>query len=213
MGIIGPHVYHYLHHPLLSSAEAMLYYALEHLVYTGAISFDHNRVHLGHGEHHIVERLFLHRAADPAALPAPEAAALSLIPEGRAFSLSDLRHQIKRTYPHDQYKAYKAGIMAEHLKSQGLLSSPHTASSEGSRAYRQVHHLLNQVEHDEDQLLKDPAELQHRLNELGSNVVLLHHSLLAKLHDQPHLDERMKTMLILQTFLDSGGYYHEKMMG
>lgn len=211
MDLIGPHTYHYLHHPLLSSGEPMLYYTLDHLVYTGAIGYEHRRMQLGHGEHHIVDRLFLFRSADPETLPLPERAALSLIPEGKEYSLSDLRQSINHTYPH--YQEFKSGPMLEHLTQQGLLSSPSFTTTKGRGKYREVHHLLNQVEHDEEQLLKDPAQLQARLNELGSNAVLLHHSLFAKLKDLPDLDERTKTILILQTYLESGGYYHEKRMG
>ena len=29
----------------------------------------------------------------------------------------------------------------------------------------------------------------------------------------PHIDELTKTLLIIQTFLESGGYYHTRMMG
>lgn len=191
----------------------MLYYTFDHLVHTGAIGYEHRRVQLGHGEHHVVDRLFLYRTVDPETLPPPEATALSLIPEGKEYSLSDLRHEINHVYPHYHYQTFKSGPMLEYLTQQGLLSSPSFTTSEGRKRYREVHHLLNQVEHEENQLLKDPKRLQERLNELGSNVVLLHHSLFAKLKDLPELDERMKTVMILQTFLESGGYYHEKRMG
>ncbi|HMN04836.1 MAG TPA: hypothetical protein PKD45_03845 [Flavobacteriales bacterium] len=213
MDIVGPHIYHYLHHPLLSSGEPMLYYTLDHLVHTGAIGYEHRRTQLGHGEHHLVDRLFLYRIADPGTLPPPEAAALSLIPEGKEYSLSDLRHEINHTYPNDHYKVFKSESMQEYLTQQGLLSTPSFTTPDGRKKYREVHHLLNQVEHDEEQLLNDHAQLQARLDELGSNVVLLHHSLFAKLKDLPDLDERTKTILILQTYLESGGYYHEKRMG
>lgn len=213
MDIVGPHVYHYLHHPLLASGEPMLYYALDHLVYTGAIGYEHRRVELGHGEHHIVDRLFLHRVADPETLALSDATALSLIPEGKVYSLADLRMQIKHGYPNDHYQVFKSGPVLEQLTQQGLLASPNFTTTDGRQKYREVHHLLNQVEHDEDTLLKDHVALQKRLDELGSNVVLLHHSLFAKLKELPGLDERTKTVLILQTFLESGGYYHEKREG
>lgn len=211
MDIVGPHIYHYLHHPLLSSGEAMLYYALDHLLYTGAITFDHSRVHLGHGERHVVDRLFLHRAASPESLSAPEAFVLSLIPGNKPLSLAGLRHHINREMK--DFHHFKTGPMQAHLTQQGMLISPLFTTPDGRKKYREVHHLLNQVEHDEEQLLKDPAQLQARLDELGSNVVLLHHSLFAKLKELPDLDERTKTILILQTYLESGGYYHEKRMG
>lgn len=213
MDIVGPHIYHYLHHPLLSSGEPMLYYTLDHLVHTGAIGYEYRRVPAGHEANRIVDRLFLFRAVDPGTLPPPEATALALIPEGKVYSLADLRMQINHAYPHDHYKVFKSGSMLEHLTQQELLSSPSFTTQEGRTKYREVHHLLNQVEHDEDKLLKDPVQLEERLNELGSNIVLLHHSLFAKLKELPDLNERMKTVLIMQTFLESGGYYHEKREG
>lgn len=210
MDTVGPHIYHYLHHPLFSSGEAMLYYALEHLVFTGAITFDHERVHPGHGERHVVDRLFLHRAAGTEAT-GPEDAALDLIPRGEAYSLADLRRKIDHVYP--DLHAFKAGPMQEHLLAQGLLTSPLFASAEGRQAYRRVHHPLNQVEHEEDRLLADPPQLHARLAELGSNAVLLHHGILEKLRDLPDLAPRLKTMLVMQKFLESGGFYRTRMMG
>lgn len=210
MDTVGPHIYHYLHHPLFSSGEAMLYYALEHLVFTGAITFDHERVHPGHGERHVVDRLFLHRAAGTEAT-GPEGAALDLIPRGEAYSLADLRRKIDHVYP--DLHAFKAGPMQEHLLGQGLLSSPSFTTAEGRKAYRHVHHLLHQVEHEEEHLLADAARLHGRLAELGSNVVLLHHGFLEKLRDRNDLEPLLKTVLILQTFLESGGYHDTKVMG
>ncbi|MCL4280813.1 MAG: hypothetical protein KJZ58_00995 [Flavobacteriales bacterium] len=210
MDTVGPHIYHYLHHPLFSSGEAMLYYALEHLVFTGAITFDHSRVHPGHDDHRLVDRLFLHRAAGTEAT-GPEGAALDLIPRGEAYSLADLRRKIDHVYP--DLHAFKAGPMQEHLLGQGLLSSPSFTTAEGRKAYRHVHHLLHQVEHEEEHLLADAARLHGRLAELGSNVVLLHHGFLEKLRDRNDLEPLLKTVLILQTFLESGGYFHTRRMG
>lgn len=211
MPTIGPHIYHYLHHPLFSSGEAMLYYTLEHLVFTGAITFDHSRVHTGHDEHHLVDRLFLHRAGGTEAATPPEAAALALIPRGQAYSLADLRRKIDHAYP--DLHTYKAGPMQEHLTAQGLLTSPLFTSAEGRQAYHEVQLLLHNAEHYEERLLADPAALKAALHSLGSNAVLLHHGFLERLRERDDLAPLLKTVLTLQAFLESGGYYHAKMMG
>ena len=209
--LIGPHVYHYLHHPLFSSGEAMLYYALEHLVHTGALSFDHGHVHVGHGEHLVVDRLFFSRVADPGTLSAPEAFALQLFPEGKPFSLAAMRHHINHHVP--EYHAFKTGPMQEHLTAEGMLASPLFTSDEGRKAYHEVSHLLHQMEHDEERLLADRKELDKRLAELGSNAILLHHGFLEQLWELPNLEPRLRTMLVMQKFLESGGFYHAKTMG
>lgn len=209
--LIGPHIHAYLHHPLFSSGEAMLYYTVEHLLHTGAIAMDHSQVQVGHGDHHVVSRLFLSRAVDPATLPAPEAFVLALFPEGKALSLADLRRRLDHAVP--ETHAFKAGPMQEHLLQEGLLSSALMDSPEGRAAYHKVSRLLHDFEHEEERLLGDATELQARLKELGANVVLLHWRLRDKLKESPHIDELTKTLLIIQTFLESGGYYHTRMMG
>lgn len=209
--LIGPHLHAYLHHPLFSSGEAMLYYTVEHLLYTGAIAMDHSQVQVGHGDHHVVSRLFLSRAVDPGTLPAPEAFVLSLFPEGKALSLADLRRKLDHAVP--ETHAFKAGPMQEHLLKEGLLSSPHMDTPEGRAAYHKVTRLVHEFEHDDERLLHNAEELRARLKELGANVVLLHWRLRDKLKESPHIDEMTKTLLIIQTFLESGGYYHTRMMG
>ncbi len=209
--LIGPHIHAYLHHPLFSSGEAMLYYTLEHLLYTGAITMDHSQVEVGHGDHHTVMRLFLSRAADPATLPAPEAFVLALFPDGRALSLADVRRQLDTAVP--ETHAFKTGPMQEHLLKEGLLTSTHADTPQGRDAYHNVARLLHDFEHEEEHLLANAAALQARLKELGANVVLLPWRLRDKLKESPHIDELTKTLLIIQTFLESGGYYHTRMMG
>ncbi|MBS1943427.1 MAG: hypothetical protein JST38_21395 [Bacteroidetes bacterium] len=209
--LIGPHIHAYLHHPLFSAGEAMLYYTVEQLVYNGATSLDHSQVQVGHGDHHVVSRLFLSRAADPASLPAPEAFVLALFPDGKALSLADLRRHLDHAVP--ETHAFKTGPMQEHLLKAGLLTSPHQDSPEGRAAYHQVSRLLHNFEHEEERLLHNKEELQARLKELGANVVLLHWRLRDKLKESPHIDGLTKTLLVIQTFLESGGYYHTRMMG
>jgi hypothetical protein len=209
--LIGPHIHAYLHHPLFSSGEAMLYYTIEHLLHRGAIAMEHDKVHVGHGEHRVVSRLFLSRAADPAGLPGPEAFVLGLFPEGKSLSLADLRRQLEHAVP--ETHAFKTGPMQEHLLKEGLLASPLLDTPEGRAAYHRVSRLLHDFEHHEEQLLEHPEELRSRLGELGANVVLLHWRLRDRLKESPHIDELTKTLLIIQTFLESGGYYHTRMMG
>lgn len=211
MTSIGPHEYHYLHHPLFSSGEAMLYYTLEHLVHTGAITFEHGRVHLGHGEDRVVDRLFFTRAVDAGALSPPEAFAMELLPEGKPFTLADMRQCIDRHVP--QHHDFKAGPMQEHLIARGLLSSAYFTTAEGRRAYHHVSRSVHQLEHDEDKLLTDMAELDRRLAELGSNAILVHQGYLEKLREMHHLEPKLKTMLVMQHFLESGGYRDLKRMG
>ena len=189
----------------------MLYYTVEQLVYNGALSLDHSRVHVGHGEHRVVERLFLSRTGAPATRPASEAFVLALFPEGHSFSLADLRRTLDHAVP--ETHAFKTGPMQEHLLKAGLLTSPHQDSPEGRAAYHHVSRLLHNFEHEEERLLHNKEELQARLKELGANVVLLHWRLRDKLKESPHIDELTKTLLIIQTFLESGGYYHTRMMG
>ncbi len=207
---IGPHEYHYLNHPLFSSGEAMLYYCLEHLVYTGALAFEHARVHAGHGDRVVVDRLFLSRTVKPEQVPPPGSFVLEFLGDG-LFSLADMRRLVDHHVPDTH--VFKTGPMQEHLMARGLLSSPLFTSAEGRQAYREVHHLLNDTEKDEDLLLADPAERDRRLAELGSNAILLHHGLMDKLREQPDLDPRLQTMLVMQKFLESGGFYHANMMG
>ena len=211
MDRIGPHTYHYLHHPLFSSGEAMLCYTIYHLCYTGAISLDYSKVVAGHDNHHLVMRLFLTHVADPLPMSAPEAFALSLFPDDRPDSLADLRLHMNRTI--DDFGTFKSGPMQEHLMAKGLLFSTHILSSEGRAAYREVHSLLQAVEREETELLDDAGRLAARLDELGSNVVLLHQGFLEKLRVSPLADPQLKAILNVQAFLESGGIYHEKTMG
>ncbi|MGB3525606.1 MAG: hypothetical protein WBB32_06545 [Flavobacteriales bacterium] len=211
MQSIGPHTYHYLHHPLFSSGEAMLCYTIYHLCHTGAISLDYSRVVAGHDNHHLVMRLFLTHVADPVPLSAPEAFALSLFPADRPDSLADLRIHMNRTI--DDFGTFKSGPMQEHLMAKGLLFSTHILSAEGRAAYREVHGLIQAVEREETELLDDAGRLKARLDELGSNVVLLHEGFREKLRESPLVGEQLKAILKVQTFLESGGYFHAKTMG
>ena len=211
MDLIGPHTYHYLHHPLFSSGEAMLCYTIYHLCFTGAISLDHSRVEVGHGNHHLVMRLFLSHVADPLPTSAPEAFALALFPEDRPDSLADLRIHMNRTI--DDFGTFKSGPMQEHLMAEGLLFSTHICSEKGRAAYHEVRSLLHDVEHEETELLDDAGRLKARLDKLGSNVVLLPEGFREKLRESPLVGEQLKAILKVQTFLESGGYFHAKTMG
>ena len=211
MDRIGPHTYHYLHHPLFSSGEAMLCYTIYHLCFTDAISLDYSKVVAGHDNHHLVMRLFLTHVADPLPMSAPEAFALSLFPPERPDSLADLRIRMNATI--DDLGTFKSGPMQEHLMAKGLLFSAHILSAEGRAAYHEVHSLLRDVEHEEAELLDDAGRLKTRLDELGSNVVLLDEGFREKLRTSPLADEQLKAILNVQAFLESGGIYHEKMMG
>lgn len=211
MDRIGPHTYHYLHHPLFSSGEAMLCYAIYHLCFTDAISLDYSKVVAGHDNHHLVMRLFLTHVADPLPMSAPEAFALSLFPADRPDSLADLRIHMNRTI--DDFGTFKSGPMQEHLMAKGLLFSTHICSAEGRAAYHEVHDLLHDVEHEEAELLDDAGRLKARLDELGSNVVLLDEDFREKLRISPLADDQLKAILNVQAYLESGGIYHAKMMG
>ena len=211
MDRIGPHTYHYLHHPLFSSGEAMLCYTIYHLCFNGAISLDYSKVVAGHDNHHLVMRLFLTHVTDPVPMSAPEAFALSLFPSDRPDSLAELRLHMNRTI--DDFGTFKSGPMQEHLMAKGLLFSTHILSAEGRAAYREAHSLIQAVEHEEVELLDDAGRLTARLNELGSHVVLLHEGFREKLRDSPLVDEKLKAILKVQAFLESGGYFHAKTMG
>ena len=211
MDRIGPHTYHYLHHPLFSSGEAMLCYTIYHLCFKGAISLDYSRVVAGHDNHHLVMRLFLTHVTDPVPMSAPQAFALSLFPADRPDSLADLRIHMNRTI--DDFGTFKSGPMQEHLMAKGLLFSTHILSAEGRAAYHEVHSLLHDVEHEEAALLDDAGRLKVRLDELGSNVVLLHVGFREKLRESPLVDEHLKAILKVQRFLESGGIHDTKMMG
>ncbi len=208
---IGPHTYHYLHHPLFSSGEAMLCYTIYHLCYTGAISLDYSKVVAGHDNHHLVMRLFLTHVTDPVPMSAPQAFALSLFPADRPDSLAELRLHMNRTI--DDFGTFKSGPMQEHLMAKGLLFSTHILSADGRAAYREAHALIQAVEHEEIELLDDAGRLTARLNELGSHVVLLHEGFREKLRDSSLVDEKLKAILKVQAFLESGGYFHAKTMG
>lgn len=211
MDRIGPHTYHYLHHPLFSSGEAMLCYTIYHLCFNGDIFLDYSKVVAGHDNHHLVMRLFLTHVADPLPLSAPEAFALSLFPADRPDSLADLRIAMNGTI--DDFGTFKSGPMLEHLMAKGLLFSAHILSSEGRAAYHEVHSLLHDVEHEEVALLDDAGKLAARLKELGSNVVLLHEDFREKLRESPLVDEQLKAILKVQRFMESGGVHDTKMMG
>ena len=75
---------------------------------------------------------------------------------------------------------------------KGLLFSTHILSAEGRAAYHEVHSLLHDVEHEEIALLDDGARLKARLDELGSNVVLLSEGFREKLRGSPLVDEQLK---------------------
>ena len=76
-----------------------------------------------------------------------------------------------------------------------------------------MHTLLHDVEHEETELLDDAGRLKARLDELGSNVVLLPEGFREKLRESPLVDEQLKAILKVQTFMESGGYFHAKTMG
>ena len=76
-----------------------------------------------------------------------------------------------------------------------------------------MHGLLHAVEHEEVELLDDGGRLTARLDELGSNMVLLHEGFREKLRESPLVDEHRKAILKVQAFLESGGIYHARTMG
>jgi hypothetical protein len=103
--------------------------------------------------------------------------------------------------------------MQEHLMAEGLLFSTHILSEKGRAANHEVHVLLHDVEHEQTALLDDAGRLKARLDELGSNMVLLHESFREKLLGSPLVDEQVKAIFTVQRFLESGGIHDTKMMG
>ncbi|MBK9420619.1 MAG: hypothetical protein IPN44_06150 [Flavobacteriales bacterium] len=211
MDRIGPHTYHYLHHPLFSSGEAMLCYTIYHLCFNGAISLDYSKVVAGRDNHHLVMRLFLTHVTDPVPMSAPQAFALSLFPVDRPDSLAELRIHMNRSIP--DFGTFKSGPMHDHLMAKGLLFSTHILSSEGRAAYHELHSLLHDVEHEEVALLDNAGKLKARLDELGSNVVLLPEGFREKLRGSALVDPHLKAILTVQKFLESGGIHETKVMG
>lgn len=188
----------------------MLCYTIYHLCHTGAISLDYSRVVAGHDNHHLVMRLFLTHVADPVPLSAPEAFALSLFPADRPDSLADLRmHEPDdRRLRHLQERPH-AG--ASDGQGPALL---HAYSFRGRKGRLPRSAWADQaVEREETELLDDAGRLKARLDELGSNVVLLHEGFREKLRESPLVGEQLKAILKVQTFLESGGYFHAKTMG
>ncbi len=73
--------------------------------------------------------------------------------------------------------------------------------------------MLSVLNYQINGLENSTAPTVQRLAELGSNVILLHHGFLERLRELPNLEPLLKTMLVMQKFLESGGFYHAKTMG
>lgn len=205
MDLISPHSHTYLHHPLFSSGEAMLNYALGHMVHTGALAVRHAPVVKGHDTRHVFSRLFLSRAVEPGSLPAPEARLLELFTAGRSFSLGGLRKLIDEAFP--LKGIFKKEFMQPYLLEQGLLASPYHDTPEGRTAYHRVIHLVHRFEHEAGELAEQPAAQQERLAELGSNVMLLHWRVIDALRASDDVPDLVKAVLYVQRYLESGGFY------
>jgi len=164
--------YCYLRHPILSSGETMLQYAIQHLCFTGSIRLEQRRVPAHPKDPHLVSRKLLTRTFHSTTLTRSEQFALDLFPVGRSISLGQLRGTIKKQLP--DLEVFKYDLMCPDLKAVGFLTSRFARTSRGRDSMQAVRAVRKFVDRRIDQLLKTERDtLIGHLNTLGSNVVLL----------------------------------------
>ncbi len=169
---LTPQAYVYLRRPMLSSGETMLYHTLQHLCFTGALRVHFAEVEVGGRRKRTVNRLFLTRGAKPDATSRSGTFAWELVPDGRPFSLVDLRLVIEQEI--EDHETFKYELMKPDLVDAGLLRWRHLCTADGRAAYRRVRDLLHTVEQDIGRSLRGGWErsLKH-VQELGSCISLL----------------------------------------
>lgn len=180
MPTLSPQAYCYLRHPILSSGETMLQYTIQHLCITGAIRLERRRVQAHPRDPRMVSRILLSRVNRSPVTTRAEAYVQGLFPRGKEVSIGQLRGKIKKELP--DFEAFKYEQVLPDLMDAGLLRSRFVRTDKGVDAMQAVRRVRKFIERRIDSLLKhDHGTLIARLNELGSNVVLLDQSTRDKL--------------------------------
>ncbi len=203
---IGPHEYDYLSWPYLSSGADMLEYTLQHLCFTGALDLHYWKVAAHPKNPRPVMRLFLARGRAVTSLSTAEAFALSLIPPDRPIHLGELRLRLKEQVKDEE--SFKFDLVRKDLKAAGLLRFTYWPSAEGRAARGRVSDRLSAFKRDLHDLLAGPREvLDTRLDELGSQVVMLADVTRDQLKTVHGRTPDLPAVLSISTFLQSNGVY------
>lgn len=203
---IGPHEYDYLSYPYLSAGADMLEYTLQHLCFTGVLDLHHWKVAAHPKNPRPVVRLFLAHGKASAPLTQAEAFALSLVPPDRPIHLGELRLRMKEQVKNEE--SFKFDFVRKDLKAAGLLRFTYWPSAKGRAARRRVSDLLSTFKRDLHELLAGPREtLDSRLDELGSQVVMLGDATRDQLKTVRGRTPDLAAVISISTFLLSGGVY------
>lgn len=203
---IGPQEYDYLSWPYLSSGADMLEYTLQHLCFTGALDLHYWKVAAHPKNPRPVVRLFLARGSADAPLSSAEAFALSLVPPDRPIHLGELRLRMKKEVTDEE--SFKYDQVRKDLKAAGLLRFTYWPSAEGRVARGRVSDRLSDFKRDLHELLSGPREkLDARLDEIGSQVVMLADVTRDQLKTVRGRTPDLSAVLSISTFLQSGGVY------
>lgn len=169
---LTPQAYVYLHRPMLSSGETMLYHTIQHLCFTGALRVHFAEVEVGGRRARSVNRLFLTRGEQPDINSRSENFVWDLFPPDQPSSLVDLRLVIQDMI--EDHERFKYDILKHDLVDAGLLHWRHLCTSAGRAAHKRTRDLLHTVEQDIGRGLKGGWErsLKH-VQELGSCITLL----------------------------------------
>lgn len=203
---IGPHEYDYLSYPYLSAGADMLEYALQHLCFTGALDLHYWKVAAHPKNPRPVVRLFLARGNASTPLSRAEAFALSLVPADRAIHLGELRIRMKELVKDEE--SFKFDLVRKDLKAAGLLRFTYWPSAEGREVRGHVSDLLTAFKRDLHELLAGPREaLDLRLDELGSNVMMLGDAARDRLKEVDGRTPDLGAVISISTFLQTDGVH------
>lgn len=205
---IGPHEYFYLRYVYLSDGENMLEYAIQHLCFTGVLNLHYWKVQAHRNDPHKVVRLYLSRTAKSTPVSAAEAFALDLFPEDKAIHLGELRHIMKEQVIDP--KAFKFDQVRKDLMAAGLLRCTYWASTAGRIARRRVKQQLKAFEHDPESMFNSTRkELDERLDELGSNVVLFGNDIRDRLKQVTGRTPDLKAVFSIEKFMEIGSVFDD----
>ncbi len=169
---LTPQAYCYLRHPILSSGETMLQYAIQHLCITGAIRLERRRMQAHARDPRMVSRILLSRVNQYPVATRAEAYVQELFPRGKELSIGQLRGLIKKELP--DFEVFKYEQVLPDLLDAGMLRSRFVRTDQGVQAMQGVRRVRKFIERRIDGLVKNDRDtLIANLSVLGSNVVLL----------------------------------------
>ena len=172
MAQLTPQAYCYLRHPILSSGETMLQYAIQHLCITGGLKLERRRVQAHPRDPRVVSRILLSRVNRHPVETRAERYVQDLFPRGKELSIGQLRGIIKKELP--DFEVFKYEQVLPDLIDAGMLRSRFVRTQQGFDTMQSVRGVRKFVERRIDKLLKNDRDtLIAHLNALGSNVVLL----------------------------------------